>query len=57
MFPLTKEQLGRAVAELQIGDITQATIRQICSLSKRLEEMAGEPFVHLEIGKIGRAHV
>lgn len=53
MFPLTKEQLGRAVAELQIGDITQATIRQICSLSKRLEEMAGEPFVHLEIGNPG----
>lgn len=53
MFPITKEELNRALQELQISDITTATIRQICSLAKKLEEMANETFVHLEIGNPG----
>lgn len=53
MFPITRELLDEAIRDLQIADITQATIRQICSLSDRLEEIAGEKFVHLEIGNPG----
>lgn len=53
MFPITRQQLDDAIAKLQIADITQATIRQICSLSAILEEIADEKFVHLEIGNPG----
>ena len=53
MFPITKEQLEGAIKDLQIADITQATIRQICSLAANLEKIADDKFVHLEIGNPG----
>lgn len=53
MFPLTDQELGIAMAQLGIQEITQATIRQIASLSTILESQAGQPVVHLEIGNPG----
>lgn len=53
MFPINKQQLDEAIASLQISDIANATIRQICSLAACLEKIAGEKFVHLEIGNPG----
>ena len=38
---------------MQISDITNATIRQICSLAANLEKIADDKFVHLEIGNPG----
>ncbi len=53
MFPITQNKLDEIMAEMGIHNITTATIRQICSLSERLEEVAGEKFIHLEIGNPG----
>lgn len=53
MFPISKEILEQTLRELEIPDITSATIRQICALSEILEEKAAERFVHLEIGNPG----
>lgn len=53
MFPIDKNMLNEAMASLGITDITKATIRQICSLSEAIEHMAGDRFVHLEIGNPG----
>lgn len=53
MFPIDKEQLESVIAEVGIVDIATATIRQICALADRLEDVAREPVVHLEIGNPG----
>ncbi|MBO4966073.1 MAG: pyridoxal phosphate-dependent aminotransferase [Muribaculaceae bacterium] len=53
MFPIDKKTLDETIKKLEIVDVTTATIRQICSLSDALEEVAGEPFIHLEIGNPG----
>lgn len=53
MFPIEKPVLDRVISDLQICDVTTATIRQICALSDALEQEAGEKFVHLEIGNPG----
>lgn len=53
MFPITQQQLDEALNKLNITDITQATIRQICSLAAELERVADDTFVHLEIGNPG----
>lgn len=53
MFPLDKDTLEGALSQLEIPDITSATIRQIGSLASKLEETAGEEIVHLEIGNPG----
>lgn len=53
MFPIDKKSLDETIKKLEIVDVTTATIRQICSLSDALEEVAGEPFIHLEIGNPG----
>lgn len=45
--------LDPVLDRLGITDITKATIRQICSLSAELEKVAGENFIHLEIGNPG----
>lgn len=41
------------MSEMGISDIGSATIRQIVSLSGKLEESAGEKCVHLELGNPG----
>ena len=54
MFPLSAEQLNEAMKSTGITvDITKATIRQICALAARLEDIAEEKFVHLEMGNPG----
>ena len=53
MLPLSQNNLNEVIAELEIQDITTATIRQIVSLTKALESKSGEDFIHLEIGNPG----
>lgn len=53
MYPIDKQQLDQAIEQLNINDITTATIRQICALSDLVSSMAEEDMVHLEIGNPG----
>lgn len=54
MFPISDNALAQARDKVGIkGDIIKATIRQICALSAELENVAGEKFVHLEMGNPG----
>lgn len=53
MFPVAKHELDNILAQLQIPEITAATIRQINSVASMVEDVAGEPIVHLEIGNPG----
>ena len=53
MLPVSKQKLESVIAETGIQDITTATIRQIVSLSKALEEVSKESFIHLELGNPG----
>lgn len=53
MFPISENRLNEIIHELEITDITSATIRQICALAARLEDEADDKFVHLEIGQPG----
>ncbi|MDE6249703.1 MAG: pyridoxal phosphate-dependent aminotransferase [Paramuribaculum sp.] len=54
MFPLSDEQLLDALQRMGIGDdISRATIRQIVALSGELEDVAQEPYIHLELGNPG----
>lgn len=53
MFPLNDQQLQQALALAGVTDLSVATIRQICSVSAALSEMAHEPFVRLELGNPG----
>lgn len=53
MFPLDRQTIETALADLNIPDITSATIRQINSLASEMEEKAGEEIVHLELGNPG----
>lgn len=53
MFPISQNQLDEVMSQIGITDISRATIRQICHLAEKLSEIAGEDFVHLEIGNPG----
>lgn len=54
MFPIPVQQLDAEMDRLGLDkNITNATIRQMVSLSDALESIAGEPFVHLELGNPG----
>lgn len=53
MLPLTSDKLESVISELEIQDITTATIRQIVALAKTLEKETSEAFIHLEIGNPG----
>lgn len=53
MLPLTRKQLEQAIKNVEIQNVTTATIRQIVSLSKELEKLSDEDFIHLEIGNPG----
>lgn len=53
MFPIDLETFEKVKAELGINDVTSATIRQVGALANRLEQVAGEKMVHLEIGNPG----
>ncbi|MCH5234328.1 MAG: pyridoxal phosphate-dependent aminotransferase [Muribaculaceae bacterium] len=53
MLPLSVSELNKVISDLEIQDITTATIRQIVALAKALEKKSGESFIHLEIGNPG----
>lgn len=53
MFPIEEKAIERVLSDLNIPDITSATIRQINSLASILEEEAREEIVHLELGNPG----
>ena len=53
MLPLSQSQLEDGISQMEIQDITTATIRQIVALSKVLEKKAEEKFIHLELGNPG----
>ncbi|MBD5201324.1 MAG: pyridoxal phosphate-dependent aminotransferase [Bacteroidales bacterium] len=53
MFPIQPEILDQTTRQLEITDISTATIRQIVGLSEALEKVAEEKFIHLEIGNPG----
>ena len=51
--PLDYKTVTQAIDEMQLGDFSQATIRDLQSLSKTLEERTGQPVIHLEMGVPG----
>ncbi len=53
MKPISREAFDYEMQAMKILNIASATIRQIVSLSNKLEENLGEPFVHLEMGNPG----
>ena len=53
MFPITPQQLDDAIRACGVGLLTEATIRQMCSVAAQAEGIAGEKMVHLEIGNPG----
>lgn len=52
-LPLNDAELQEVITQLEIQDITTATIRQIVALTKSLENKTSEEFNHLEIGNPG----
>lgn len=53
MYPIEKDILEGTLRELEIPDVTSATIRQISALAASIEKKAAEEMVHLEIGNPG----
>lgn len=53
MFPITENQLNEAIRACGVNLLTEATIRQMCSIAACAEDVAGESMVHLEIGNPG----
>ena len=51
--PLDYKIVTEAIESMALGDFSQATIRDIQSLSKVLEEKTGQPIIHLEMGVPG----
>lgn len=51
--PISKQDLDRILAEMDIDDVSRTSIRQCQMLGNKLEELQGEPFSHLEIGVPG----
>lgn len=51
--PLDYQVVTSAVDEMQLGDFSGATIRDIAMLAGRLEKLTGEPFIRLEMGVPG----
>ena len=50
---MKKEIVTEVIESMGLGDFSQATIRDLQSLSKTLEEKTGEPVIHLEMGVPG----
>ena len=51
--PLNDTIVTEAIEGMGLGDFSQATIRDIQSLSKVLEEKTGQTVIHLEMGVPG----
>ena len=50
---LDSKIVSAEIETMHLGDFSGATIRDIQSLSKILEEKTGQPFIHLEMGVPG----
>ena len=50
---MNKDIVTEVIDSMGLGDFSQATIRDLQSLSKTLEEKTGEPVIHLEMGVPG----
>lgn len=48
--PLDYKTVTEVIDEMSLGDFSQATIRDLQTLSRTLEEKTGEPVIHLEMG-------
>lgn len=51
--PLDYQVVTSAIDEMQLGDFSGATIRDIAMLAGKLEKLTGEPFIRLEMGVPG----
>lgn len=51
--PLDYKTVTEVIDEMSLGDFSQATIRDLQTLSRTLEEKTGEPVIHLEMGVPG----
>lgn len=51
--PLDYKTVTEIIDEMSLGDFSQATIRDLQTLSRTLEEKTGEPVIHLEMGVPG----
>ena len=51
--PLDYNVVTEAIESMGLGDFAEATIRDIQSLSKVLEEKTGQTVIHLEMGVPG----
>ena len=51
--PIPEEKLRDLLVEMGIDDISRTTIRQCSMVGSALENMAGEPYSHLEFGVPG----
>ncbi len=51
--PLDYKIVSEAIEKMNLGDFSQATIRDIQALSRVLEEKTGQPVIHLEMGVPG----
>lgn len=53
MLRLTELQMADIMSRLNIKSLSEATIRQIVAVCGAAESVAGEPFIHLEVGNPG----
>ncbi len=51
--PLDYNTVTECIEQMQLGDFSTATIRDLQALSKTLEEKTGQPVIHLEMGVPG----
>ena len=51
--PLDYKTVTEVIDKMSLGDFSQATIRDLQTLSRTLEEKTGEPVIHLEMGVPG----
>jgi aspartate/methionine/tyrosine aminotransferase len=50
---MDRKIVNETIVEMGLEDFSTVTIRDIAKLSKKLEKITGEPFVHLEMGVPG----
>lgn len=55
MTSLDSSIVTQAIEAMNLGDFSGATIRDIATLAKTIEQQTGQPFIHLEMGVPGLA--
>ncbi len=51
--PFSEKMVSEVLGKLGISDVSRATIRQTVAVAEELEKMAGQKFVHFEMGSPG----